>query len=183
MSPVHLRNLEIPRNKPEDREGLSRTKSPGRRHLEHSGGWQDTEGNHTHSSIQLPIQRKPQTKRLEGYGASFSAPPTPQISFPMGNGQQEVQPVIPLGRAWSKFPEDMFQRDIIPRAYGNHQRMESHQEVQTPGREGNQDKGESSHYPSYRRTAEPKRAYSDSFSLKRSRQTQLSSGFTPFRHQ
>ncbi|MBW0484282.1 hypothetical protein O181_023997 [Austropuccinia psidii MF-1] len=61
--------------------------------------------------------------------------------------------------------------------------MESHQEVQTPGAEGNQDKGESSHYPSYRKTAEPDRAYSDSFRLTRSRPTQLSSGFTPFRHQ
>ncbi|MBW0476139.1 hypothetical protein O181_015854 [Austropuccinia psidii MF-1] len=61
--------------------------------------------------------------------------------------------------------------------------MESHQEVQTPGGEGNQDKGESSHYPRYRRTAEPDGAYSDSFRLTRSRPTQLSSGFKPFRHQ
>ncbi|MBW0477291.1 hypothetical protein O181_017006 [Austropuccinia psidii MF-1] len=61
--------------------------------------------------------------------------------------------------------------------------MQSHQEVQTPGGEGNQDKGESSHYPSYRRTAEPERAYSDSLRLTRSTPTQLSSGFTPFRHQ
>ncbi|MBW0489010.1 hypothetical protein O181_028725 [Austropuccinia psidii MF-1] len=60
--------------------------------------------------------------------------------------------------------------------------MESHQEVQTPGGEGNQDKGESSHYPSYRRTAQPDRAYSDSFRVARSRRTQLSSGFTLFRH-
>ncbi|MBW0474248.1 hypothetical protein O181_013963 [Austropuccinia psidii MF-1] len=73
--------------------------------------------------------------------------------------------------------------DILQRPHGNHQRMESHQEVQTPGAEGNQDKGESSHYPSYRRTAEPDRAYSDSFRLIRSRQPQLSSGLTPFRHQ
>ncbi|MBW0480978.1 hypothetical protein O181_020693 [Austropuccinia psidii MF-1] len=61
--------------------------------------------------------------------------------------------------------------------------MEYHQEVQTSGGEKNQDKGESSHYPSYRRTAEPDRAYSDSFRLISSRPTQLSSGFTPFRHQ
>ncbi|MBW0567579.1 hypothetical protein O181_107294 [Austropuccinia psidii MF-1] len=39
MSPVHLRNLEIPRNQPEDREGFSRTRGPGRGELEHSGGW------------------------------------------------------------------------------------------------------------------------------------------------
>ncbi|MBW0471409.1 hypothetical protein O181_011124 [Austropuccinia psidii MF-1] len=77
----------------------------------------------------------------------------------------------------------MSQRDILQRPYGNHQRMESHQEVQTPGGEGNQDKGKSSHCLDYRRTAEPDRAYSDSFRLKRSRPTQLSSGFTPFRNQ
>ncbi|MBW0463657.1 hypothetical protein O181_003372 [Austropuccinia psidii MF-1] len=38
-------------------------------------------------------------------------------------------------------------------------------------------------YLSYRRTSEPKRAYSYSFRLTRSRPTQLSSGFTTFRHQ
>ncbi|MBW0591027.1 hypothetical protein O181_130742, partial [Austropuccinia psidii MF-1] len=149
MSPVHLRNLGIPRNQPEDREGLSRTRRSGRGHLEHSGGWKDTEGNHTHSSIHLPIQQKPQTRGL-----------------------------IPLGRTWSNFPED-----ILQRPYCNNQRMESHQAVQSPGGEGNQDKGKSSHYPSYRRIDEPDRAYSDSFRLTRSRPTQLSSGFTPFRNQ
>ncbi|MBW0556047.1 hypothetical protein O181_095762 [Austropuccinia psidii MF-1] len=61
--------------------------------------------------------------------------------------------------------------------------MEYQWAVQTPGGEGNQDKGKSSHYPSYRRTIEPDRAYSDSFRLTRSRPTQLSSGFTPFRKQ
>ncbi|MBW0463040.1 hypothetical protein O181_002755 [Austropuccinia psidii MF-1] len=61
--------------------------------------------------------------------------------------------------------------------------MESHRAVQTPGGEGNQDKGKSSHYPSFIRTDEPDRAYSDSFRLTRSRPTQLSSGFTPFRKQ
>ncbi|MBW0466520.1 hypothetical protein O181_006235 [Austropuccinia psidii MF-1] len=61
--------------------------------------------------------------------------------------------------------------------------MESYQAVQTSGGDGNQDKGESSHYLSYRRTAEPDRAYSDSFQLTRSRPTQISSSFTPFRHQ
>ncbi|MBW0469503.1 hypothetical protein O181_009218 [Austropuccinia psidii MF-1] len=101
----------------------------------------------------------------------------------MEHGQKEVQPSITLGRTWSKLPEDMSQRDTLQRSYGNNQRMESHQAVQTPGGEGNQDKGESSHYPSYRRIAEPERAYSDSFSLTRSGQTQLSSGFKPFRHQ
>ncbi|MBW0481021.1 hypothetical protein O181_020736 [Austropuccinia psidii MF-1] len=65
VSPPHLRNLGIPRNQREDRQGLFRTRRLG--HLGHSGGWQDTEGNHNHSTIHLPIQQKPQTRGLEGY--------------------------------------------------------------------------------------------------------------------
>ncbi|MBW0547478.1 hypothetical protein O181_087193 [Austropuccinia psidii MF-1] len=101
----------------------------------------------------------------------------------MWHGQEEVQPSIPLGRTWRKFPEDISQRDRLQRAYGSHQRLESLQEVQTPGGEGKQDKGESSHYPSYRRTADPDRAYSDTFRLTRSRPNQLSSASKPFRNQ
>ncbi|MBW0554674.1 hypothetical protein O181_094389 [Austropuccinia psidii MF-1] len=183
MSPVHLRTLGFQRNQPEDREGFSRTRRPRGGHLGHSGGWQDIEGNHTHSALHIPIQQKPQTRGLEGYGSSSSAPPNPQRPFSMEHGKQEVQPSIPLGRTWSKFPEDMSQREIFPRYYGNNQRLESHQEVQTPGGEGKQDKGGSSHYPSCRRTADPDRAYSDSFRLTRSRPNQLSSGFTTFSNQ
>ncbi|MBW0579203.1 hypothetical protein O181_118918 [Austropuccinia psidii MF-1] len=101
----------------------------------------------------------------------------------MDHGQQEVQPSISLGRTWSKFPEDLSQRDRLQGPYGNNKRLESYQEVQTPAGKGKQDKGESSHYPSYRRTVNPDRAYSDSFRLTRSRPTQLSSVFTPFRNQ
>ncbi|MBW0468300.1 hypothetical protein O181_008015 [Austropuccinia psidii MF-1] len=101
----------------------------------------------------------------------------------MEHRKQEVQPSIPLGRTWCKFPEDMSQKDILQRSNGKHQRMEPHQEVQTSGREVKKDKGESRHYSSYRRKAEPDTAYSDSFRVTRSRPTQLSSGFTPFRHQ
>ncbi|MBW0516284.1 hypothetical protein O181_055999 [Austropuccinia psidii MF-1] len=101
----------------------------------------------------------------------------------MEQGQQEVQPSTPLGRTWRKFPEDTSQRYTLQRPYGNHQRLKYHQALQTPGGEGKQDKGESSHYPSYRRTADPDRAYSDSFRITRSRPNQLSSGFTPFRNQ
>ncbi|MBW0461409.1 hypothetical protein O181_001124 [Austropuccinia psidii MF-1] len=150
-------------------KGLFRTRRPGTGHPGHNIGWQDTEGTHTHSVIHLPIQQKPQTRVLDGYGSSPLAPPTPQRLIPMEHGQQEVQPSITLGRSWSKFPEDMSQRDALQRSYGNHQRMESQQEVQTPGGEGNQDKGKSSHYQSYRKTVEPDRAYSDSFRLTRSR--------------
>ncbi|MBW0471688.1 hypothetical protein O181_011403 [Austropuccinia psidii MF-1] len=101
----------------------------------------------------------------------------------MEHGQHAVKPGIPLGRTLRKFPEDLSQRDRCQRPYGNHQRWESYQEVQTPGGEGEQDKGESSHYPSYRRPTDPDRAYSDSFRLTGSRPNQLSSGFTPFRNQ
>ncbi|MBW0515903.1 hypothetical protein O181_055618 [Austropuccinia psidii MF-1] len=51
------------------------------------------------------------------------------------------------------------------------------------GGEGKQDKGESSHCESYRRTTDPDREYSDFFRLIRIRPNQLSSGFTPFRNQ
>ncbi|MBW0511141.1 hypothetical protein O181_050856 [Austropuccinia psidii MF-1] len=176
MSPVHLRN------QPEEGEGLSSTRRPGIGHLGHSGGWKDTEGNHTHSTIHLLVQQNPQTRGLEQYESSSSAPPAPQRSFPIEHGQEDVKPVIRLRRPWSKFPEDMSQRDILQRPYGNHKRMESHQEVQNPGGESNQDNGASSHYPSYRRTAEPNRAYSDYFKLTRSRPTQHTSGFNPFRY-
>ncbi|MBW0568547.1 hypothetical protein O181_108262 [Austropuccinia psidii MF-1] len=101
----------------------------------------------------------------------------------MEHGQQEVQPSIPLGRTWGKLPEDISQRDRLQRPYGNHPWLEYNQKVQTPGGEGKQDNGESSHYPSYIRTTDPVREYSDSFRLTRSRPNQLSSGFTAFRNQ
>ncbi|MBW0508448.1 hypothetical protein O181_048163 [Austropuccinia psidii MF-1] len=96
----------------------------------------------------------------------------------MEHGQQEVQPSTPLGRAWRKFPEDIFQRNRLQRPYGNPQRLEPNQAVQTPGGEANQDKGESSHYPSYTRTADPHREYPDSLRLTRSRPNKLYSSFT-----
>ncbi|MBW0481543.1 hypothetical protein O181_021258 [Austropuccinia psidii MF-1] len=139
MSPVH-RNLCFQRNQPLDREGFSRTRRPGRGHLGHSGGWKDTEGNHTHSAIHFPIHQEPQTRGLERHGSSSSAPSTPQRFISMEHGQREVQPGIPLGRAYSKFPEDLSQRDRLQRPYGNHQRLESYQAVQNPGGEGKQDK-------------------------------------------
>ncbi|MBW0491078.1 hypothetical protein O181_030793 [Austropuccinia psidii MF-1] len=74
-------------------------------------------------------------------------------------------------------------RDRLQRPYGNHQRLEYYQTVQTLGGEGKQDKGESSCYPSFRRTTDLDREYLDSFRLTRSRQNQLSSGFTPFKNQ
>ncbi|MBW0501133.1 hypothetical protein O181_040848 [Austropuccinia psidii MF-1] len=83
MSPVHLRNLGFQMKQPEDREGVFRTRSPGGEHLGHSGGWQDTEGNHTHPEIHFPIRQEPQTRGLERYGSSSSSPPTPQIFISM----------------------------------------------------------------------------------------------------
>ncbi|MBW0581351.1 hypothetical protein O181_121066, partial [Austropuccinia psidii MF-1] len=147
MSPANLRDLGFQRNQPEDREGLSRTRRPGRGHLRHR------------------------------------APPTPQRLISIEHRQKEVQPGISLGRTWSKLPKDLSQRDTLQRPYGNQQRLESYQAVQTPGGKRTKDKGESSHYPSYRRTANPDRAYPDSFRLTRRRPNQISSGFKPLRNQ
>ncbi|MBW0497310.1 hypothetical protein O181_037025 [Austropuccinia psidii MF-1] len=181
--PKSADNKFVQRTVKEDKEGLSITRRPGRGHRGHSGGWQETEGNHTNSAIHFPIQQEAQTRGLERYGSSSSAPPTPKRFLSMEHGKQEVQPGISLGRTWSKWPEDLSQRDKIQRHYDNYQRLECHQAVQTPGCNGKQDKVESSHYPSYRRTANPDRAHSDSLRLIRSRPNQLSSGFTPFRNQ
>ncbi|MBW0483717.1 hypothetical protein O181_023432 [Austropuccinia psidii MF-1] len=74
----------------------------------------------------------------------------------------------------------MSQSDNLQRSYDNYKRMESQKAVQTPGVKGSQDKGESSHYPSYRRTTETERAYYDSLRITGNRPTQLSSGSTPF---
>ncbi|MBW0477394.1 hypothetical protein O181_017109 [Austropuccinia psidii MF-1] len=76
---------------------------------------------------------------MEAYGSSSSAPPTPQRPFSIENGQQGVQPRIPLGRTWSKLTEDISQRDRNYRSYGNHQRLQPNRPVQTPGGEGNQE--------------------------------------------
>ncbi|MBW0475250.1 hypothetical protein O181_014965 [Austropuccinia psidii MF-1] len=58
----------------------------------------------------------------------------------------------------------MSQRDRLQRPYGNHQRLESHQAVQTP-------------------EADPEREYSYFFRLTRSIPNPLSSSFAPFRNQ
>ncbi|MBW0517298.1 hypothetical protein O181_057013 [Austropuccinia psidii MF-1] len=163
-------------------KGLSRTRRPGRGHPGHSGGWQDNEGDNINPSIHTSIKQKTQTRGLEIHGSSSSAPPTPQRFISMEHGKQEVQPGISLGRPWGKFPEDLSQRDRLQRPDGNHQRLEYHQAVRTPGGEGKQDKGESSDYTSYRRTIEPDRPSSDSFRLTSSRPAQIFSGLTTFRH-
>ncbi|MBW0504202.1 hypothetical protein O181_043917 [Austropuccinia psidii MF-1] len=173
MSPVHLRNLGFQRNQPEDREGLSRTRRPGGGHLGHSGGWQDTEGNNTHYSIHFPIQKEPQTRGLERHGSTSSAPPTPQRFISMEHGQQEVQPGIPLVRTWSKLPEDLSQRDRLQRPYGNYQRLESHQAVQTPGGSQGVDQTSSpvaSHYSGANRSVAKSHHSSQSQEISRRRQ-------------
>ncbi|MBW0547444.1 hypothetical protein O181_087159 [Austropuccinia psidii MF-1] len=65
MSPTYLRDLRFQRNQPEDREGLSRTRRPGRGHLENSGGWHHNEGDSINPAIHTSIQQKPQTRGLE----------------------------------------------------------------------------------------------------------------------
>ncbi|MBW0462328.1 hypothetical protein O181_002043 [Austropuccinia psidii MF-1] len=130
----------------------------------------------------FPFRRNFKLEDCKDMDQFFSTTNSQKI-ISMEHGQQEVQPGTPLGRTWRKLPGDLSQRDRLHRPYGNHQRLESHQEVQTPGDEGKQNKGDSSHYPSYRRTVNPDRAYSYSFRLIRSRPNQLPSGFTPFRNQ
>ncbi|MBW0492387.1 hypothetical protein O181_032102 [Austropuccinia psidii MF-1] len=181
MSPVHLRNVGILRNQSEDRQGLFRTRRPGSGHHGSHNRWQETEGDHTHTAIYPPIQLEPQTRGLEGYGSCSSASQIPQRFIPMENGQQELQPIIKMGRTCKRFSENISHRDTLQRSYGNHQKMESQQEVQTPGGEGNQEKGKSSHYPSHRRRTEPETAYSYSFILTRIKPTRLPSSLTPFR--
>ncbi|MBW0589961.1 hypothetical protein O181_129676 [Austropuccinia psidii MF-1] len=93
----------------------------------------DTKRKHNHSSIHFPTQQESQTRGLERYGSSSSAPPTTQKFISMEHEKQEVQPGIPLGRTWSKLSEGFFQRDRVQRPYGNNQRVEYHQVIQTPG--------------------------------------------------
>ncbi|MBW0543331.1 hypothetical protein O181_083046, partial [Austropuccinia psidii MF-1] len=119
MSPIYLRDLGFQRNQPEDREGLSRTRRPGRAHLGESGAWPNNEVDNINPAIHTPIQQEPQARGLERYGSSSSAPPTPQIFVSMEHGKQEVKPGISLGRTWSKFPEYLSQRDRLQRPYGN----------------------------------------------------------------
>ncbi|MBW0518020.1 hypothetical protein O181_057735 [Austropuccinia psidii MF-1] len=162
MTPVHFRDLGFQRNQPEDREGFSRTRRPGRGNLGHSGGWQNNEGDNINPAIHTQIQQEPENQRTGRIWIKFiSSTNSSNISFNV---------------AWKT-------RDRLQGPYGNHQRLESYQAVQTPGGKGKQDKVESSHYPSYRRTVNPDRVYSDSFRLTRSRPNQLSSVFTPFRNQ
>ncbi|MBW0542075.1 hypothetical protein O181_081790 [Austropuccinia psidii MF-1] len=132
MSPGQRRDLGFQRNQPEDREGFSRTRRPERGNLGHSSGWQNNEGDNINPSIHTPIQCRPQTRGLERHGSGSSAPPTPQGPIPMENGKQEVQPGIPMGRAWSKFPEDLAQTDRLQRPYDNYQRQQQINDQESP---------------------------------------------------
>ncbi|MBW0465775.1 hypothetical protein O181_005490 [Austropuccinia psidii MF-1] len=96
----------------------------------------------------------------------------------MENGQQEVQPSLTLVKTWRRLPEDISQIDTLQRSYFNKQSIKSQRGVQTPGGKGSQDKGESSHYTSNRRTTEPGGEYSYFLRLTRSKPTRIPSGFT-----
>ncbi|MBW0542033.1 hypothetical protein O181_081748 [Austropuccinia psidii MF-1] len=163
MSPVHLRNFGFQRNQPEAEKAC-----PEPEDLEEDTLDTVVDG----KTLREIIPTLPFTFQLN---RNFKPEDWKDVD--------QVQPRIPLSRTWRKLPEDLSQRETLQRPYGNHQRLESHQAVQTPGGESKQDKGESIHYPSYRRTADPDREYSYSFRLTRSRPNQLSSGFTPFRNQ
>ncbi|MBW0466072.1 hypothetical protein O181_005787 [Austropuccinia psidii MF-1] len=104
-----------------------------------------------------------------------------------GKTLREIIPTLPFTFQFNRNlkPEDWKEMDNnlkqVSRRFD--QRLESYQAVQTPGGEGKQNKGESSHYPSYRRAADPDREYSDSFRLTRSRPDWHCSGFKAFRNQ
>ncbi|MBW0519196.1 hypothetical protein O181_058911 [Austropuccinia psidii MF-1] len=102
----NTRDLGFQQNQPENREGLSRTRRPGRGHLGHNGGWQNNEGDNINLAIHTPFQQKPQTRGQERHGSSSSPPPTPQRFISMEHGQQEVQPGISLGRTVENHNQD-----------------------------------------------------------------------------
>ncbi|MBW0521492.1 hypothetical protein O181_061207 [Austropuccinia psidii MF-1] len=162
ISPVHLRDLCFQRNQQEDREGLSRTRRPGKGHLGNSGGWQETEGYHTHLPFTFQINRSLKPKDWN-----------------------DMDQVLQLHQLLKAFFNGAWTTTALT-WHPTGQKLEQaarRSAVQTPGGEGKQDKEESSHYPSHRTTNDPDRAYSDSFRLTRSKPNQLSSSFKPFRNQ
>ncbi|MBW0524480.1 hypothetical protein O181_064195 [Austropuccinia psidii MF-1] len=112
---LHLGYLGVPRNQQEIPELFKGRRSGSGSHC----GWNNTEGNHSHTSIHLPVQQEPQIRGLEGYGLSSSAPPASQRLVPVENARREVKPGITLGINWSKLKEDMSQRDTLQRNYEN----------------------------------------------------------------
>ncbi|MBW0483565.1 hypothetical protein O181_023280 [Austropuccinia psidii MF-1] len=112
MSPVHQRDLSIPRNQPEERKGLLRSRRSG---FGQHGEWQDTEGNHSHT----PIQQRAQTRGLARHGSSTSAPPTSQRPILVEHGAQRVQLGFKLSRTRGKLPEYISQRYVFQRPYEN----------------------------------------------------------------
>ncbi|MBW0532757.1 hypothetical protein O181_072472 [Austropuccinia psidii MF-1] len=78
---------------------------------------QDSNGNNSHTPIQLPTQQTPQTKGFDRAVTSTLASPTPQRPVPMDHLKQEIQPGFTLGRTWGKIPEDISQRYFIQGTY------------------------------------------------------------------
>ncbi|MBW0505396.1 hypothetical protein O181_045111 [Austropuccinia psidii MF-1] len=67
MSPVHLRDLGIPWNQPEERTVLFRSRRSG---IGQHGEGKETQVNNSHTPIKLPIQQRPQTRGLGRHGSS-----------------------------------------------------------------------------------------------------------------
>ncbi|MBW0536577.1 hypothetical protein O181_076292 [Austropuccinia psidii MF-1] len=72
----------------EERKGLFRC---GRSGFGQQGEWQDTEGNHAHTPINLPVKKRPQSRRLDRHGSSTSALPTPQRPVPVEHVTQDLK--------------------------------------------------------------------------------------------
>ncbi|MBW0588304.1 hypothetical protein O181_128019, partial [Austropuccinia psidii MF-1] len=127
MSPVHLTDLGFQRNQPEEREGLSRTRRPERGHLGHSSGWQNNEGDniqpcHSHSNSIETSNQRTGKTWIKFFSSTNS-------SRTYSNGAWTTR-----GLTWHLTGQNL------------------EKEVQTPGGKGTEDKRESSHYPSNRRT-------------------------------
>ncbi|MBW0520462.1 hypothetical protein O181_060177 [Austropuccinia psidii MF-1] len=110
MSSVHLRDLEVPTNHPEDRKQLFRSRRSG---FGKNGECKKTQRKHSHTPIHLSVPQKPQTRGLDRHGSSTSAPSPPQRPAPKEHENKDIQPGFKLGRTWRKIPKDMSQRDIF----------------------------------------------------------------------
>ncbi|MBW0465612.1 hypothetical protein O181_005327 [Austropuccinia psidii MF-1] len=161
MSPVHLRNLGFQRNQPEDREVLSRARRPGRGHLGHSGGWQDTEENHTHSSIHFQFNRNLKAEDWKDMDQVLQLHQLLKDLFQWSMDNKKFN----LASNWAEL-EETFQKICLKEI--------DFRELMLITKRWN---------PTRQRTADPDRAYSDSLRLTRSRSNKLSSGFTPFTNQ
>ncbi|MBW0471327.1 hypothetical protein O181_011042 [Austropuccinia psidii MF-1] len=119
------------------------------------------EGNHTHSSLHIPIHHKPQTRALEDMDQVLQLHQLLKDLFQWRMDNKSFNLAshwAELGASCQKISlKELDFRDLMVRTTGWN--------------------------PTRKRTTDPERAHSDSIRLTRSRKNQLSSGFKPFRNQ